>query len=554
MPRALRPASRAVAVLALLVTLGVSLGRAPTAGRASGADWQSVVVQAASGDRSAAELVRRAGGTVTVELPIVSGFAARVPAASLPALQALPGVRAVTPDRRVHVATSDTGSSTNVKSVFAREVNADRLWAEGVNGTGVRVALVDTGVSRVPDLADRLVRVQDPARSDGALVDCVNFSGEEGCEDTYGHGTFVGGLIAGTGAASGGRYRGIAPGAELISLKIAGRDGASDVSKVLAAIQWVVSFGDRYGVRVLNLSLGTDSTASYRHDPLNYAVERAWRAGITVVVSASNRGPNAGTISKPGDDPFVITVGAVDDRQTPSIDDDRLPRFSGRGPTADGLSKPDLTAPGARLVSLRSPGSHIEAAAPGGVDDTYRRGSGTSMSAGVVSGITALVLQANREWSPDRLKFALTATARRVADDDRMAVGAGLVDAHSAARKAPAGLANQGVAFSDGTGPLEWTRGTLLVWSCSVDEVLAGQCELLSGEQTAQGAEWDAQAFLTSDWAGSSWYGSSWYGSSWYGSSWYGSSWYGSSWYGTSDDGTSYGVSVAGSSWYGAWD
>src|SRR5207245_1877202 len=128
-----------------------------------------------------------------------------------------------------------------------------------------------------------------------------------------------------------------------------------------AAIQWVVSFKDRYGIKVLNLSLGTDSTQTYRTDPLNYAVERAWDSGIVVVVSASNRGPGPATISKPGDDPLVITVGAVDDRGTPGLGDDELPNFSSHGPTAaDGLAKPDLVAPGGHIVSLRAPGSAID--------------------------------------------------------------------------------------------------------------------------------------------------------------------------------------------------
>src|SRR5207249_1124844 len=159
------------------------------------------------------------------------------------------------------------------------------------------------------DLAGRVLPVTDDLT--GQVTTCENLSGDPDCADNYGHGTFLAGIIAGSGASSGGAYKGIAPDAKLVSIKIAGANGACDVSNILAAIQWVVSFKSRYGIKVLNLSLGTDSTQTYRTDPLNYAVERAWAAGIAVVVSASNRGPDPRTISKPGDDPFVITVGAT---------------------------------------------------------------------------------------------------------------------------------------------------------------------------------------------------------------------------------------------------
>src|SRR5581483_4354015 len=180
----------------------------------------------------------------------------------------------------------------------------------------------------------------------------------------------------------------------------------------------------------LNLSLGTDSTQSYRIDPLDYAVEQAWKAGITVVVAASNRGPGAGTISKPADDPFVLTVGAVDDNGTVTTADDSVPDFSSRGPTAaDGLAKPDVVAPGAHLVSLAAPGATItQEFPPVGMPAPYRRGSGTSFATGVVSGLVADMLSANPSWTPDRVKYALMSTAAPDASSDRMADGDGLGD------------------------------------------------------------------------------------------------------------------------------
>jgi serine protease AprX len=480
----------------------------------------------------------------------VHGFAARIPAAKLRALAASTAVRSVTLDRRTTVQGTIGGGGT-LASVYAKATRADDLVKAGYNGTGVTVALVDTGVADLPDLAGRVVPVQTDLM--GNTAPCLNLSGESDCRDSYGHGTFLAGLIAGNGAASAGQYKGVAPGAQIVSIKVAGADGSADVSNVIAAIQWVVSFRTQYNIRVLNLSLGTDSTQSYRVDPLNYAVEKAWDSGIAVVVSASNRGPAAGTIAKPGDDPLVITVGAVDDRGTSGLGDDASPNFSSHGPTAaDGLTKPDVVAPGGHLVSLSAPGSSLATHFPSSMPAPYRRGSGTSMSAAVVSGEVALLLSANPTLTPDRVKYALMATARGVASTDPNTVGTGMVDVASALT-APAGLANQGVQRSSGLGSLDLSRGTVRVAMNDPAQTV------VSGTLTAQLLVWDPVLFTTSEWTGASWYGASWYGASWYGASWYGASWYGASWYGASwygqTEGASwYGASWYGASWYGAWE
>jgi serine protease AprX len=350
----------------------------------------------------------------------------------------------------------------------------------------------------------------------------------------------------------------MAPAAHLLSVKVAGRDGSADVSTVLAAIQWVVSFRDRYGIRVLNLSLGTDSTESTTDDPLNYAVERAWQSGILVVVAASNRGPGPRTISKPGDDPWVVTVGSVDDLGTATVADDRLPSFSSRGPTtADGWAKPDLVAPGAHIVSLRAPGSEIDAQYPSSINGAYRRGSGTSMSTAVVSGAAALAVQADPGATPDEIKQSLRVTARPVAADDVMAVGAGELDAYAAPRT-PSGRANVGAPRSDGLGSLNGSRGSVRVATNGLVPVV------ISGLLTAQLVLWDPVGFLSHDWTVPAWYlapayvhpwqAVHWSGSNWGGSNWGGSNWGGSTWYGQYDSTSSYGTTWRGGAWYGAWD
>jgi serine protease AprX len=360
------------------------------------------------------------------------------------------------------------------------------------------------------------------------------------------------GIIAGSGASSKGEYTGIAPDANLVSIKVGSSDGSADVSNVLAGIQWAVSFKDRFNIRVLNLALGTDSTQSWLIDPLNYAVERAWRAGIVVVVAASNRGPGAATISKPGDDPYVITVGASDDVATARLPDDRIPDFSSRGPTLDGIAKPDVVAPGAHLVSLRAVGSAIDVQFPNYVDDFYRQGSGTSMSAAVVSGVVADMLSARPAMVPDRVKFALTSTARADGVTDPNVVGQGIVSAYAAALRAPRGRANQGLPWSSGLGDLDLSRGSVFV---ALDDPLQ---TVVRGSWTAQILTWKVEDLL-GIWSELTWFVSPynlapWWSSVWFGSTWEGHNWEGCSWGQTHSEDCFYGHNWEGSTWYGAWD
>lgn len=550
----LRVGAGLVGLLPLLAAVGVgNASGGPVQVRSTASPAVRVIVSAPAAGVAAEQLVARLGGEVTRKLAIVDGFAATIPARALGRLESAPGVTAVTPDERVHVqASAGTASGTDdtVFSAYPAALGADRVWQTGNRGQRVTVALIDTGVTSSPDLKGRVLSVTD--KISGRTSACENLSGEADCNDNYGHGTFVAGVIAGDGTASAGRWTGVAPQANILSVKVAGRDGSADVSSVLSAIQWVVSFKDRYGIRVLNLSLGTDSTATYRTDPFNYAVEKAWDAGIAVVIAASNRGPAPGTVSKPGDDPLAITVGAVDDRGTADVVDDELPDFSSHGPTAaDGLAKPDVVAPGAHIVSLRSVGSTIDEDFPGYVDGAYHRGSGTSFATGAVSGVVALMLARTPALTPDRIKYALAKTARPLAaSSDPMAVGAGEVDAYAATVAPPAGVANVGVTRSNGTGVLDASRGRVEV-ETSTDHTV------VDGLLTAQLLAWNPTLFLAG-WSIPGWYLSTWYVNprlpvTWAGNDWPGHNWGGGQWEGN-DVSRSYGAPTAGSAWYGAWE
>jgi len=524
------------------------------AGAATLVDGTERVIVRAISTAVASDAVQVAGGRVRIDLPIVDGVAADIPTKAMAALARTAGVHAVTPDARMTVQGEfDRGDTVEPgprpRSVYPQVVRADRLARKGWTGEGITVALLDTGISPTLDLDDRVLQVVTDLL--GTTESCVNLTGEPTCDDDYGHGTFLAGIIAGDGTASGGEYVGVAPDADLISIKVGADDGSADVSNILAGIQWAVSFRERYNIRVLNLSLGTNSTQSWEVDPLNYAVERAWTEGIAVVVAASNRGPARGTISKPGDDPYVITVGATDDLTTVKLGDDVLPDFSARGPAPEGVAKPDVVAPGGHIVSLRAVGSTIDNAYPEGIDGTYRQGSGTSMSAAVVSGVAAAILSGKPNVKPNRLKYMLTETARPVAVPDPKAVGRGMVDARAALR-APHGKANQGLTMGSGLGSLGKSRGEVKV---SIDN--AGQT-VVNGRLTAQNVLWERSSFLL-PWDEAAWYASNpyqlpWYRTSWYGYNWEGYNWEGCSWGATHDEECFYGYNWEGSTWYGAWD
>lgn len=482
-----------------------------------------VIVRVAPGyGAEALAAVEAGGGEVSLPLPIVDGFAATLTHGGLERLEALGiAIRGVTLDAPVRMQHVPPGGEAYDDSSFVETIGADRLHAKGYDGSGVGIALIDTGVSQVEDL-------------EGRIVGGIDLTADRDGVDRYGHGTFVAGVAAGDGASSDGEHAGVAPGAHIVPVKIASGNGAADVSHVLAAIQWVVSFKDTHDIEVLNLSFGTDSTQSYLIDPMNYAVEKAWQEGIVVVVAASNAGPDPKSIFKPADDPFVITVGATDSTSTVDRRDDTVPGWSGRGPTrADGLAKPDLVAPGAHIISLRSPSSTIDSQHPEArVGDAYFRGSGTSFSAAVTSGAAALLKQMHPEWSPDQVKQALFDLAVAGPVGDENVDGNGALDVGRAHQLDRPGNANAGKEQGTGTGSLDASRGHLLI-EVERDGLLGVVEQLLDGKYTAQDLVFNGLEYRTTEWTGSNWWDSQWSGSNWWGSNWWGSNWWGSNWWGS---------------------
>jgi serine protease AprX len=265
-----------------------------------------------------------------------------------------------------------------------------------LTGAGVTIAVVDTGIFPHPDLKERVIGWVDLVRDRPAPY------------DDNGHGTHVAGCAAGNGIASDGRYRGMAPHALLVGVKVLDKLGSGRLSTLLAGIDWAIQNRARYAIRILSLSLGAPAVGPAADDPLALAVERAWAAGIVVVTAAGNEGPEAGTIATPGIAPSVITVGAMDDRDSTGRPDDRLAPFSSRGPTPEGLTKPDLLAPGVAITSARAPHSIIDRLEPESrVGDWYATLSGTSMAAPITAGLVALLLEKEPSLTPAMVKQRL---------------------------------------------------------------------------------------------------------------------------------------------------
>ncbi|MGH2671461.1 MAG: S8 family peptidase [Actinomycetota bacterium] len=504
---------------------------------APGSSLRLIVKETMPASDEAEHLVRGLGGAITHDLPIVSGFSASLPAEALPELAGSPAVGLVWGDGEIRMTSGSTTGYDSWSPNTAWRQSIRLTQVEGYfTGSGVTVAVLDTGVSQVPDLSDRvLARVDLTPDQDGF--------------DRYGHGTHMAGIIAGDGSASAGEWKGVAPGANLVSVKVAGADGSTDVSVVIAGLQWVLENKSRYGIRVLNLAFGTDSRQSYRLDPLNYAVEQVWFGGILVVASAGNRGPDGSTINKPGDDPFVLTVGAADLKGTADRGDDVVASFSSWGPTPDGYVKPDVVAPGITIVAPRAVGSTVDHQHPDArVGDGYFKGTGTSQAAAIVSGVAALMYQADPMLTPDEAKTAILRGATKTSTY-RSGGGAGLVDVTSAIQLARRGIyvtANLGLLPSNGLGSLDSSRGSFHVYA---DPDGDGVWNLVEGEGDVLGQPWSATSWsalswsmsiwaslvnVSTGWTATSWSATSWSGTSWSATSWSATSWSATSWSATS--------------------
>ncbi len=370
-----------------------------------------VIVQLTPGTQRAAAtpLIERLGGRVTRDLHIINAVVAKLPAAGARELAAQPSVRAVS----LNGAVKSSARGEKLSTSFNQSIQAPYLWNRyGGTGRGVGVAVIDTGIAG--DLPD--FRVSSSDKRSRVIGSAVVNPDATTAADRYGHGTHVAGIIAGdsegrdVGDSKKGRFSGVAPRANLVSIKVSDDDGNTSVLDVIAGIQFAMDHKAEYNIRVMNLSLESTVAESYKTDPLDAAVEAAWFDGIFVVAAAGNRGPGDEKVRfAPGNDPYIVTVGAVDDQGTNEIGDDEPASWSSRGTTQDGFAKPDIYAPGAKIVSTLAPNSKYTELCGSCIseDGEYIRAGGTSMAAPMVAGAAAIGFQLVPSLTPDRIKALL---------------------------------------------------------------------------------------------------------------------------------------------------
>ncbi len=356
-----------------------------------------VIVQLTNKNLELEKGIKSLSTKVKTSLPLINGIACNLTTDTIYRLASSPDIEYISFDSKVF--TQLDIASSSIKANYPHNLS--------YSGRGVTVAVIDTGVAPHQDLT----------RPNNRIVGFKDFINDKTSPyDDNGHGTHVAGIIASNGYSSQRKYTGIAPQSNILAIKALDSEGSGSTSNIISAISYIVNTKDTYGTKVINLSIGSPANNSCRNDPLCKAVVEAMNRGIIVVAAAGNSGPNNGTILSPGINPNVITVGASNDNRTIDISDDTIASFSSRGPTIEGISKPDLVAPGVNINSL----SNIKL-------DGYRNSSGTSMATPFISGTVALILEKNKNLSPREVKRKLMDSCVNL-NDSKESQGAGLVD------------------------------------------------------------------------------------------------------------------------------
>src|SRR5581483_7800408 len=448
----------------------------------------SYIVQASS-TAAALAAVHTVAGQVTHELSVIDAVAADLTDAQRAVLRADPRLK-VTPNGSANVA----GSAAPVQPYVVKQTGANRLHAGGITGRGVTIAFLDTGW-----WSQKAIQTDTAGRS--AILqgyDAIgNTVGVGAPADHYGHGTHVLSIATNSALAQDGTYIGIAPDAGRVIVRAFDQNGAGTYANTIRGIGWILSNAKRYNIRIVNMSFGAPPQSFYWDDPLAQAVMKLWQAGIVVVASAGNSGPTAQSIDVPGNVPYVITVGAMTDNYTPTnAADDRLASFSSTGPTYEGFVKPELVAPGGHVIAVMQSSSSIARAHPsflgtnGYLGSSYFYMSGTSMSAAVVSGAVALMLQADPTLTPDEVKCRLMSSAHpALTSAGTLAYtifqqGSGELNVYDAVYSQASGCANAGLSIAAdlaGTehfgGPAnESTDGTFYIMN--MQSPFSGQADL----------------------------------------------------------------------------
>jgi serine protease AprX len=446
---------------------------------------------------------------VRAKFSSIDGLAASLSGRQILGLRKKTGVLSIVPDSPVTVA------GINPQK-WPAAVAADWFLGSGygVGSRAATIAIVDSGVDRASSGLGYRVLKQ------------VDLGGGSSIGDSRGHGTFVAGVTAGNGL-----YRGVAPDAKIVSLDVFDSQGRGTTSDVIRAADWILKNKDAYNIRVANFSLQTAQPSSFLYDPLDAAVERLWQAGVVVVASAGNyasAGAPSGVLFAPGNDPFVITVGAVDINGSSNTWDDANAPWSSYGYTPDGFAKPEVAAPGRYMTEQIPSGATLLDAFPANVLDPasgFIQLSGTSFSAAVVSGVAANLLGVHPDWTPDQVKGALMLSAAPLAGAAPGSAGVGEINLYRALR-GPTGVSNppnpnaslEQFLVSDPSG------GPLPVFDTQK------WIDVASSVPSWNDASWSSASWSSASWSSASWSSASWTSASWSSASWTSASWSSASW------------------------
>jgi serine protease AprX len=408
-------------------------------------------------------------------------------------------VKSIQANEEVQKASEDLSIANSQKQLWAAKVPVN--WtASALSTQAPTIAVVDSGIDAShPALAGRVL----------GKVNLATLGPNNPTGDGYGHGTFVAGVAAGSAAG----HAGVAPNANILDVDIMSDAGTATTADVVAAADWILQHKSEYNIKVANFSLHTSSPASVFFDPVDAAVEKLWLNGVVVVAAAGNYRTTqgaSGVLFAPGNDPFVITVGAADIKNTISADDDDAAPFSAWGHTGDGFSKPELSAPGRYIIGPVPAGATLATERPDHVvEPGYMQLSGTSFSAPAVAGTAALLLAKNPTWTPDQVKGALMVSATPTPAADPGSLGIGELDNAAALNVTDAPNPNAGLdqyLTTDQTG----TR---------VFDTAAWQTAARSDAAWADAA-WADAAWADAAWADAAWADAAWADSSWSDPAW----------------------------------
>jgi hypothetical protein len=445
------------------------------------------------------------------DLNLIGGVALSIPADLVTKLQSVPGLTVV-PDAPVQLSGSMTQVPTSTQLWPYASGNA-ALWLGDqflYSNRLPAIAVVDSGIQQGrADFGNRIV----------ANVNLSTIAGNSDLNDDDGHGTFVAGIAAGDAPG----LAGAAPGAPIVSIKVMNSQGQALTSDVIQACEWILQHKQQYNIRVANFSLHSSYSTNFWRDPLDQAVEQLWFNGVTVVAAAGNYGISntqpSGVLFSPGDDPFVITVGATDMEGTATSHDDQVAPWSAWGYTPDGFAKPEVVAPGRYMVGPIPPGSTITTEKPENMVGTSEiQLSGTSFAAPVVAGTAAELLARHPNWTPDQVKGALMKSTRTIgAGGNPLAAGLGEITATRAAfyGNPPNGNLGLDQFVKNGVNGVAGLSFNAMSWVSAIE----------NGDMSWNSMSWADQSWSDMSWADQSWSDMSWADQSWSDMSWTDMSW-----------------------------